>query len=132
MFEVGRLCVKIAGRDAGKKAVIINVIDSRYVMIDGETRRRKCNITHLEPLKGIIKIKKDASHDEIKKEFEKLGWEVKDTKPKEAAKKPKKVRKSNVKAPKEEKKETKKKDKPKEEKKESKPKAEKKNNRKSR
>jgi len=130
MFEVGRLCVKTAGRDGGKKAVIINVIDAKYVMIDGETRRRKCNVSHLEPLKGVIKIKKDASHEEIKKEFEKLGWSVKDTKPKEKAEKPKKVRKAKVKAPKEKtetKKTTEKKATAKtEEKKEAKPKAAKK------
>jgi len=102
MFEIGRLCVKTAGRDAGKKTVIINIIDNKYVMIDGETRRRKCNVSHLEPLKGVIKIKKDASHAEIKKEFEKLGWTVRETKPKEKAEKPKKVRKAKVKAPKEE------------------------------
>ena len=41
MIEVGRLCVKIAGRDAGKKCVITELIDEKLVMIDGETRRRK-------------------------------------------------------------------------------------------
>ena len=56
IFEVGRVCIKVAGRDAGNKCVVIEVIDNNYVMIDGMTRRRKCNIVHLEPLKEIIKI----------------------------------------------------------------------------
>ena len=47
MFEIGKTCLKIAGRDAGKLAVIIDVLDETYVMIDGEVRRRKCNIYHL-------------------------------------------------------------------------------------
>jgi len=93
MFEIGRLCIKTAGRDAGKKAIIINIIDEKYVMIDGETRRRKCNISHLEPLDKVIKINKDASHEDVKKEFNKLGLKVKDTKPKEKKQRPKKVRK---------------------------------------
>ena len=73
MIEVGRLCIKIAGRDAGLKCVIVDVLDDKFVLIDGETRRRKCNILHLEPLKDTIKIKKNASHEGIKKEFETLG-----------------------------------------------------------
>ena len=72
MIEIGRLCVKIAGRDADLKCVIIDVLDDNFVMIDGETRRRKCNILHLEPLKNVIKIKKNAPHEDIKKEFGKL------------------------------------------------------------
>ena len=116
MIEVGRLCLKIAGRDAGLKCVIVEILDNNYVLIDGETRRRKCNILHLEPLKEVIKIKKGASHEEIKKEFEKLGLEAKETKPKEAKKKPLKVRKKKVyeeKSGKEKKAEEKKKDVPK-------------------
>ena len=27
MFDIGRVCMKIAGRDAGKKCVIIDVVD---------------------------------------------------------------------------------------------------------
>ena len=93
MIEVGRICVKIAGRDAGLKCVVIDILDKNYVLIDGETRRRKCNILHLEPLKEVIKIKKNASHEEMKKEFEKLGLKARETKPKEKKEKPTKVRK---------------------------------------
>ncbi len=93
MIEVGRICVKIAGRDAGLKCIVVDILDKNYVLIDGETRRRKCNILHLEPLKEIIKIKKNASHEEVKKEFEKLGLKARETKPKEKKEKPVKVRK---------------------------------------
>ena len=51
MIDIGRVCIKLAGRDAGKKCVIVGILDDKTVMIDGETRRRKCNILHLEPLK---------------------------------------------------------------------------------
>ena len=66
MFEIGRVVLKIAGRDAGKVGVVIDNLDEKYVLIDGNVRRRKCNINHLEPLKEILKIKKGASTDEIK------------------------------------------------------------------
>lgn len=82
MLEVGRICVKLAGRDAGKKAVIVDVQDN-YATIDGEVRRRKCNMFHLEPTSKTIEIKKNASHSDIKSEFEKLGMKVFESKPKE-------------------------------------------------
>ncbi len=116
MIEIGRLCVKLAGRDAGKKCVIADVLDKNFVLIDGETRRRKCNIRHLEPLKDMIKIKKGAASSEISAEFKKLGIEVKETKKKEKAEKPKKLRgkdkKPSEEKPKKEKKKADKKEKP--------------------
>ena len=92
MIEIGRLCVKTAGRDAGLKCAVVDILDDKYVLIDGETRRRKCNIMHLEPLKEVIKIKKNASHEVIKKEFEEIGLKARETKPKEKKEKPVKSR----------------------------------------
>ena len=82
MIEIGRVCIKIAGRDAGRECTVIDILDNTFVLIDGNTRRRKCNIMHLEPTQKVIKIKKNASHDDVKKEFEKLGFETWETKPK--------------------------------------------------
>lgn len=93
MYEIGRLCVKIAGRDARLKCVIIDVIDDTFVMIDGQTRRRKCNKVHIEPLDKVLKIKKNASHSEVVSALKKEGIEVVDTKPKKATEKPKKQQK---------------------------------------
>lgn len=97
MIEVGRICVKIAGRDAGLKCVIVEVLDKNYVMIDGQTRRRKCNVLHLEPLDEVVKIKAKASHTDVASEFKKLDIEIRETKPKKAAERPKKVRKKKKK-----------------------------------
>lgn len=96
MIEIGRICVKLAGRDAGKKCVVVDVLEGNYVLIDGETRRRKCNVLHLESLKESIKISKGCSHAEVVSEFKKLGIEVKETKKKEKTERPKKVRKKKV------------------------------------
>lgn len=117
LFEVGRLVVKIAGRDAGKTAVVVDKLEEFFVLIDGQTRRRKCNIKHLEPLPQLIKIKKAASHAEVKAEFKKLGLEVLDAKPKESKERPRKQKKEKL----NERKEEKKKEESKEKKEEKKP-----------
>lgn len=90
MIEIGRVCVKIAGRDAGRRCVIIDILEDNFVLIDGETRRRKCNPLHLEPLKETIEIGKDASHEAVAKA---LGIEARSTKRKSAGERPKQKRK---------------------------------------
>lgn len=119
MFDIGRMCVKIAGRDAGKKCVILEVLDNGYVLVDGETRRRKCNTKHLSPLKETITVSAKRDHDVIAKEFEKLGLKPMNTTAKEKKEKPKKQRKQKAKTEK-----PKKADKPKEVKKAATPKKE--------
>src|SRR3989338_1214129 len=107
VMEIGRLAIKTAGREAGKKCVIVDVIDNNYVLIDGDVRRKRCNITHLEPLGETIKIEKNASHDVIVSEFKKLGTEIKERMAKEKKEKPKKVRAKEKKTSVEDKKEEK-------------------------
>ena len=82
MFEIGRLCVKIAGRDARLKCVIIDVLDGKFVMIDGQTRRKRCNINHLDPTTKVLKIKKGASHEDVIDALKKEGIEVTERKTK--------------------------------------------------
>lgn len=94
MMDIGRVCLKIAGRDAHKTCVIVEKINDTYVIIDGQTRRRKCNVKHLEPMNQLIDIKEKASHDNVVEAFKKLNLEIKETKPKNASQKPTKSRKS--------------------------------------
>lgn len=86
MIEVGRLCIKIAGRDSGMKGVIVDVINDTYVLVDGQLRRKKCNIRHLEPLNTLVKITKNASHEEVVQELKKIGINVKEKVAKERKK----------------------------------------------
>ncbi len=93
MIEIGRTAIKIAGRDAGKKCIIIDILDNKFVLIDGETRRRKCNILHLEPLDKVIQINKNADHNEIIKVFkDELNIELKEKKPKQKTERPRNKR----------------------------------------
>jgi large subunit ribosomal protein L14e len=68
IMEPGRVCVKLAGREAGKKCVVVEASDKNFVVVLGEgVRRRRCNVTHLEPTSETIKIKKSASDESILK-----------------------------------------------------------------
>lgn len=97
MAKVGQAVMKIAGRDAGNVGIIVDVINDNYVLVDGMTRRRKCNIKHLEFLDAEVKIKKNAGHSEIVKVLETLGFKISENKgsKKEAKEKPRKIRKSS-------------------------------------
>jgi large subunit ribosomal protein L14e len=77
MFEVGRVCVKLAGREAGKKAVVVEQIDKNFVLVDSPwIKRRRCNVKHLEPLDVVLDIKKGASKEEIEKALKEAGIEA--------------------------------------------------------
>lgn len=93
MIEIGRLCLKIAGRDAGRFCLVVDEVDKNHVLIDGQTRRKKCNKTHLEPLDKVVKLKKAASHEEVVKALKELKIEVQEKVKKE--KKPKAPPKPN-------------------------------------
>ena len=58
-IEVGRVCVKTAGREAGEKCAIVEIIDENFVEVIGE-----CNIAHLEPTADSVDVSGDA--DSIK------------------------------------------------------------------
>jgi len=83
MFDVGRLCVKTAGREIGKHCVVIGKAkEDGFVLVTGPkaatgVRRRRCNVAHLRPLEDMIDIKADASDEEILKVYEKIGFHEK-------------------------------------------------------
>ena len=92
IFEVGRLCVKIAGRDAGRTCVVVEAMGNGYVVVDGDVRRKKVNVRHLEPLDQTVEVKVKADHAVVTKAFEKLGLAVWETKAKKAAERPKRMK----------------------------------------
>ena len=54
MIEVGRICMKTAGREAGKFCVVLDVLEDGLVLVTGPkaattVKRRKCSIHHIEP-----------------------------------------------------------------------------------
>lgn len=66
MYEVGRVCVKTAGKDAGKYCIILDKLEGNFVLVDGEIMRKRCNTAHLEPLDIVIEgIKKSSDKGEV-------------------------------------------------------------------
>ncbi len=77
-IEVGRICVKQAGRENGKKCVVIDVMDKSFVLVTGPkkvtgVKRRRVNINHVMPLKEKIEVKRGASDDEVAQVLEAAG-----------------------------------------------------------
>jgi len=69
-MDVGRVCVKLSGRESGRQCVIIDVIDRNYVLVTGPeeltgVRRRRVNMNHLRPLEERLEISRGASDEEI-------------------------------------------------------------------
>ncbi|MFO7710931.1 MAG: 50S ribosomal protein L14e [Candidatus Woesearchaeota archaeon] len=93
MIDIGRICVKLAGRDARMKCVVLDVLENNYVLIDGQTRRKKCNMAHLEPLDKTIEIEKNADHAKVVQKLKDIGIEITEKKAKQVAEKPTKKRK---------------------------------------
>jgi large subunit ribosomal protein L14e len=90
-IEIGRVCVKNAGREKGKKCVVVDIVDKSYVVITGPkeitgVKRRRVNVQHIKPTEAKIQIDKGASDKEI----------IKALKNKE---KPEKTRSKNKKKP---------------------------------
>jgi large subunit ribosomal protein L14e len=77
-IEVGRICVKLTGREAGRKCVIVDLIDKSFILVTGPKtvtgiKRRRTNINHIEPLEDKIAIKRGASDEEVTEALKAAG-----------------------------------------------------------
>jgi large subunit ribosomal protein L14e len=77
-IEVGRICVKQAGREIGKKCVVIDVMDKSFVLVTGPKKvtgikRRRVNINHVMPLQDKVDVKRGASDEEVASVLESAG-----------------------------------------------------------
>ena len=77
-IEVGRVCVKQAGREIGKKCVVIDVMDKSFVLVTGPkkvtgVKRRRVNINHVMPLQDKVDVKRGASDEEVASVLEAAG-----------------------------------------------------------
>ncbi|RLF10039.1 MAG: 50S ribosomal protein L14e [Thermoprotei archaeon] len=77
-IEVGRICVKNAGRLAGRKCVIVDLIDENFVLVTGPKditgiKRKRSNVKHLVPTQEKIEIPRGASDEQVKEALEREG-----------------------------------------------------------
>ncbi|MCW4006020.1 MAG: 50S ribosomal protein L14e [Candidatus Bathyarchaeota archaeon] len=76
--EVGRICAKSLGREAGKKCVIVDVMDKSFVVVTGPkkvtgVKRRRVNVNHITIFEDKVDIKKGASDEDVAQVLEAAG-----------------------------------------------------------
>jgi large subunit ribosomal protein L14e len=77
-MEVGRICVKTVGREAGKRCIIVDIVDKNFVLITGPKtasgiKRRRANVNHVEPTQEKLDINRGATDEEITEALKTAG-----------------------------------------------------------
>ena len=82
VYDIGRVCIKLMGREAGHYCVIVDVIDKNYLLIDGlKVRRRRVNYKHIEATSDMVEIKKGADHSAVEAAIKKAKLDKKMSEP---------------------------------------------------
>jgi len=76
MFSIGRVCYKTAGRDSNRICVVVESVDDQFVVVDGDTRRRKVNVQHLEPTVKTVKLSAKATTQDARAALEAEGYKL--------------------------------------------------------
>ncbi|MHA1110034.1 MAG: 50S ribosomal protein L14e [Promethearchaeota archaeon] len=73
IYDVGQVCVKLLGREAGYLCTIVEVIDKNFALVEGpNVKRRRCNFKHLSPTKYMLDgLKKGANKKAIDEAIDK-------------------------------------------------------------
>jgi len=71
-IDVGRICVKLTGREAGQKCVVVDLIDKNFVLVTGPkelngVKRRRVNVSHIEPTGQRVNVRRGESDAELMK-----------------------------------------------------------------
>jgi large subunit ribosomal protein L14e len=77
-IEIGRICVKQAGREQGKKCVIVDMMDKSFILVTGPKnltgiKRRKVNLEHVLVLEDKVDVRRGASDEEVTQALEAAG-----------------------------------------------------------
>jgi len=77
-LDIGRVCMKTAGREAGKYCVVLKKLDNTFVLVTGPktltgVKRRRCNVEHLEPTQYSLKIDAEATDSVVIKAYDTIG-----------------------------------------------------------
>ncbi len=71
-IDVGRICVKLSGREAGKKCIVVDIVDKNFVLITGPkqlngVKRRRVNVSHIEATERKMNVRRGESDAELMK-----------------------------------------------------------------
>ncbi len=65
-MDIGRVCLKVKGREKGERCVVIDVIDRNFVVVTGpNVKRRRVNMGHILPLDETVNIQRNATDEEV-------------------------------------------------------------------
>jgi large subunit ribosomal protein L14e len=65
-MEIGAVCIKTKGREAGATVVVLSSAKQGKVLIDGaDVKRKNCNVLHLFPIGKKAKVKEEESHEGV-------------------------------------------------------------------
>ncbi|MEK6932208.1 MAG: 50S ribosomal protein L14e [Nanoarchaeota archaeon] len=73
---IGRVIVKLSGKEAGRYGIIVDQLNENYVLIDGNLKRRRSNLIHLELTEQVLDIKKGAPTSEVREAMKKARLKV--------------------------------------------------------
>jgi large subunit ribosomal protein L14e len=71
-IDIGRICVKLSGREAGKKCIVVDVVDKNFVLITGPKqlnglKRRRVNVNHIEPTERKVSLRRGDTDEALMK-----------------------------------------------------------------
>jgi large subunit ribosomal protein L14e len=67
-MEIGQVCIKTKGREAGRTVVVLSKPKQGKVLVDGtKVKRKMCNVLHLFPINEVAKVKEEESHEGVVK-----------------------------------------------------------------
>lgn len=83
-LDIGRICIKTAGRESGKYCVVLKKLvyektkSDSFVLVAGPklltgVKRRRSNIQHLKPTAYTLEVKEDATDEEIISAYDKAN-----------------------------------------------------------
>jgi len=77
-LETGRVCIKTVGREAGGYCVVLKKEKGSFALVTGPrlltgVKRRRVNVTHIEPTQHKLEIGEGASDEEIISAYEKAN-----------------------------------------------------------
>ncbi len=76
--EIGRICIKTAGRENGKKCVVVDVMDKSFAIITGPkavtgVKRKRVNLNHIMALEDRVELKRGASDEDVTSALKEAG-----------------------------------------------------------
>ena len=74
-IDIGRICVKLSGREAGRKCIVVDIVDKNFVLVTGPkqitgVKRRRVNVNHIEPTERKANIKRGESDEQLTKSLD--------------------------------------------------------------